>query len=74
MRMEGFRKTVLRWFYPEPLTSFRGVWFHRCMEDGALITREVPKDILALHAGHRLTCPTTLKWREKLLIWARILR
>lgn len=69
MAFQGLRKAIEDWFFPRPLSVYRGIEFGRCQTDGQLIPTQASQSVLAKHAGHRIVSPVILKWKDKLLLW-----
>jgi len=55
---------------PRPVSSYRGVDVFRCRSDDCLVTF----GNLKFHKGHYVRTPINLNFREKALIWLKIVK
>ena len=58
-------------FLSKPYSWYRGIEVNRCRSDGQLVTSGAD---LSSHAGHYVVSPVTLTWKERVLIWLKIIQ
>lgn len=86
MMRVGVRGRIRQFLFPRPTSFYRGVEIGRCSSDGALINlRHVcPSDgkgsvyehdcYFQDHRGHQIKAPVSLTWKDKALIWLKIVK